>query len=78
MKKTSKFLSENFHFLVVFFSVHLNRLVFVMLSIVLKFIRPNSIIDVIQRCSSLPDWMLGQNCFCPENYFACINPCHAE
>ena len=30
MKKISEFLSENFHFLVVKFSVYLNRLVFVM------------------------------------------------
>ena len=31
MKKISKFLSENFHVLVVKFSVYLNRRVFVML-----------------------------------------------
>ena len=30
MKKISEFLSENFHFLVVKFTVYLNRLVFVM------------------------------------------------
>ena len=33
MKKNQKFLSENFHFLVVKFSVYLNRRVFVMLTL---------------------------------------------
>ena len=33
-KKLSEFLSENFHFLVVKFSVYLNRLVFVMKNVI--------------------------------------------
>ena len=37
--KYQNFLSENFHFLVVKFSVYLNRLVFVMLQDLLRFLR---------------------------------------
>ena len=33
MKNISEFLSENFHFLVVKFSVYLNKLVFVMMEL---------------------------------------------
>ena len=60
MKKLSEFLSEIFHFLIVKFSVYLNRLVYVMLC---KNIQETYDLDICQRGDSNK---YPNNMFCEE------------